>query len=273
MLRLTHIFIYPIKGCSGIALDQAELLGRGIKYDRRWMLVDESGNFISQRGFPELAMIDVSIDGGFLQVAYKDLKHQIPLQGTISDESVTVKVWDDYVSGFSTAEADHQWFSQILNKKVRLVAMLDQSKRPVDPRYAVDKTEEVSFADGYPFLVIGENALHTLNNKMAEESLKMDRFRPNLVFSGGEPHEEDLWQEFKVGDCHFYGVKPCARCQVTTIDQQTGAIGKEPLKTLSTYRKKGNKILFGQNCLLKSGRVIRIDDEITVLKRGISPIE
>lgn len=253
-------------------MDQAELQGRGIKYDRRWMLVDESGNFITQRSFPVLAMIKVSIEGEFLQVAFKERKHQIPLHTIAAGEPVEVKVWDDFVPGFPTAEADHQWFSDILNSNVRLVAMLDQSIRPVDPRYAVDKTEEVSFADGYPFLVIGENALHTLNSRIEGEPLKMDRFRPNLVFSGGEPHEEDSWEEFKIGNCDFYGVKPCARCQMTTIDQQTGVVGKEPLKTLSAYRKIGNKILFGQNCLLKSGDMIRIDDEITVLKRGESPI-
>ena len=272
MLRLSNIFIYPIKGCSGISLDRAELQDRGIKYDRRWMLVDESGEFISQRSFPELALIEVNIANEYLKLSYKDSNHWVHLHSAKRGDSIKVKVWNDYVTGFLTAEEDHQWFSEILKRKIRLVAMLDESVRPVDSRYAITKTEEVSFADGYPFLIIGESALGKLNSKINSEPLKMDRFRPNFVFSGGEPHEEDSWKEFKIGNNHFYGVKPCARCLVTTIDQQTGLAGKEPLKSLSGYRRKGNKILFGQNCLLKSGDTIKVNDEITILKRVEFPI-
>lgn len=271
MSRLTNIFVYPIKGCSGISLDHAELNERGIKYDRRWMLVDESGKFISQRSSPEMALIDLKIEGEFLIVSYKEYTHEVSLERK-AGQSINVTVWDDTVKAYLTSEQDNQWFSMALNKKVRLVAMLEDSIRPVDPRYAVSEKDEVSFADGYPFLIIGESSMEQLNTRIGGERLLMDRFRPNLVFEGGLPHEEDTWREFKIGDSQFYGVKPCARCQVTMINQQTGAQGKEPLETLSGYRKIGNKILFGQNCLLKSGASISVNDEIVVQKTGNSPI-
>ena len=243
------------------------MLDRGLKYDRRWMLVDADGRFISQRSHPQLALIETSISSDYLHVSYLGDQHKIPLAAT-NGEQRDVIVWDDTLNAYVADTNDSRWFSEVLNMEVTLVSMQQDSRRPVDPRYAVSHEEEVSFADGYPFLIIGRASMDLLNEKLVGEPLLIDRFRPNLVFDGGKAHEEDTWQSFSVGSVDFYGVKPCARCQVTTIDQQTGVSGKEPLKSLARYRRKGNKILFGQNCLMKKSGVIKVGDRIEVTRRG-----
>lgn len=267
MYKLTNIFIYPIKGCAGISLDSAEILDRGIRYDRRWMLVDSEGKFISQRTHPKLALIETAISDDWLFVSFEDETHQIPLNASYSAHR-QVTVWDDTLKAYAADSTDNDWFSRQLGIPVTLVAMQEDSKRLVDPRYAVSGQEEVSFADGYPYLIIGEPSLEMLNRKVGGETLLIDRFRPNLVFEGGTAHDEDRWRSFVIGEVGFYGVKPCARCQVTTINQQTGESGKEPLISLSRYRKQGNKVLFGQNCLSRAGGVIRVGDQISVEELG-----
>jgi len=111
--------------------------------------------------------------------------------------------------------------------------------------------QEVSFADGYPLLMISEESLSQLNEKLTHP-IKMDRFRANLIVKGGHPHIEDEYHDIQVGKVRLKALKPCSRCSVITIDQATTQKTKEPLATLSEYRKVGNKVLFGQNLILQS---------------------
>lgn len=271
MYTLSNIFIYPIKGCAGISLESAEVLDRGLQYDRRWMLVDDSGQFISQRSHPQLALFETAIIDEWLFVSYEDDTHQVPLKD-VGEDHRQVVVWDDTLKAYIANAEDSKWFSDRLGMTVTLVSMHKDSHRPVDPRFSVSQKEEVSFADGYPFLILGHASMNLLNEKVTGEALLIDRFRPNLVFEGGTPHVEDTWRSFSVGEVAFHGVKPCARCQVTTINQQTGAQGKEPLLSLAKYRKLGNKVLFGQNCLLETGGTIKVGDQIVVATQGEPPL-
>ena len=175
-----------------------------------------------------------------------------------------VTIWDDcceaqHVSG----EAD-KWFSEKLDFSCRLVYMPESTKRKVDSSYAIDN-DITSFADDYHILLIGEASLQDLNSRL-EKPLPMNRFRPNFVMEGGMPYEEDTMEQFSINDINFYGVKLCSRCIVTTTDQETGIAGKEPLKTLATYRGFNNKVLFGQNVLCGGEGMIKIGDEIRVVK-------
>ena len=157
------------------------------------------------------------------------------------------------------------WFSQFLETNCRLVLMAEEANCKVNFFYAVHKTDLVSFADGYPFLLIGESSLSDLNARL-EKKLPMNRFRPNFVFTRGEAFEEDTWREFKIGDVPFVGVKPCDRCVMTTVDQEKGVIsGKDPLKTLAKYRNFGNKVLFGQNLIGLGLGTVRVGDAVRVL--------
>ncbi|NVJ84886.1 MAG: MOSC domain-containing protein [Algoriphagus sp.] len=262
LLIIKDIYIYPIKSLGGIRLEEAMVEEKGFRYDRRWMLIDEEGVFVSQRSFPALALLQVALAPEGLSVFHKqNAKKSILIPYNLeSDEAVSVVVWDDTMTAKLVDAKFNRWFSEFLGKEVRLVIMPDSTRRLVSPKYAINK-EAVSFADGMPYLLIGQESLNDLNRKL-EEPVSMDRFRPNLVFSGGEAFQEDSLKKIKIGAVEFQIVKPCARCVMTTVDQETGEIGKEPLRTLSSYRTKANKVLFGQNMVALGEGVVRIGDAL-----------
>jgi uncharacterized protein YcbX len=261
MLSLSEIYIYPIKSLAGISLQASLVEERGLKYDRRWVLVNESNSFFTQREFPEMALIKVAIGENGLQLQHKTKNAEllvVPFDFEHKENS-NVVIWKDTVKGeFYNNEID-QWFSDILKIKCRLAKMPESTKRLVDRDYAENKI--VSFADGYPFLIIGQSSLDDLNSRM-EIQLPMNRFRPNFVFTGGKPFEEDSWKTFNIGKVIFRAVKPCARCVITTTDQETAQRAHEPLLTLSKYRRADNKVLFGMNLVCESTGEVRIGDKI-----------
>lgn len=261
---LSAIYIYPVKSLGGISVHAAMVEDRGLQHDRRWMLVDENGMFISQRKHFELSLLELSISNDYLVVKHKTdpmLEINFGIEEHIGG-LIPVTVWDDSTVGYEVSHVVSAWFSDFMRMKVRLVRMADEARRLVDTKYASDK-EIVSFADGYPCLLIGQSSLDSLNEKL-DTPILMDRFRPNFVFTGGEAHVEDNFGDFLLGETMFHAVKPCARCVLTTIDQQTGVRGAEPLKTLATYRKVGNKIMFGQNLIHKGNGLVRVGDELFV---------
>lgn len=261
-LVIQDLYVYPIKSLAGIRLTEAKVEERGFEYDRRWMLIDEFGQFVSQRTFPLMAMLRVEIGADSLSVYHiskpSELIH-IPFDEE-GEEISSVIVWDDEMPAQLVSTEIDDWFSDILKMKVRLVKMPLTTERKVDPRYAVNG-ESVSFADGMPYLLIGQKSLSNLNSRL-EVPVPMNRFRPNIVFSGGEPFLEDSWKKIQIGELDFQVIKPCARCVMTTIDQETTFKGTEPLKTLASYRKVGNKILFGQNMVALSTGFIKVGDEL-----------
>jgi uncharacterized protein YcbX len=266
MLQISELYIYPIKSLAGISVTEALVTPTGFEHDRRWMLVDESNMFISQREAPQMARMKVTIEDYGLKITYKGDHLSIPFDTPSSPLGGrgAVTIWDDTcIAEYVSKEAD-EWFSTMLEINCRLVFLPDDTKRVVDQRYA-PQDAITSFADAYPFLIIGQASLDDLNSRLSVP-LPMNRFRPNIVFTGGKPFEEDMMACFTIGDIEFYGVKLCARCTITTIDQSTAARGKEPLKTLAAYRQKANKILFGQNLVHKGGGIVKIGDTIEVLK-------
>lgn len=265
MLIVSGLYIYPVKSLGGIAVNEATLTDFGFKHDRRWMLVDENNRFITQREVAAMAFLKVSIHtGGLLvqNISKTNTSFIIPFQ-TDETETIMVTVWSDRCRAqWVSTEAD-VWFTEQLGIACRLVYMPDNTRRYVDGRYAHNK-EITSFSDGYPLLLIGQASLDDLNSRLSAP-LPMNRFRPNVVFTGGYPFQEDDMKQFSIGNITFFGVKPCARCVVTTIDQQTAEKAKEPLKTLSTYRSRNNKIYFGQNLLFNGSGIVRIGDTISLL--------
>jgi len=264
MLTLSEINIYPVKSLGGISLQISKVEERGLKHDRRWVLVDESNTFFTQRDFPEMALINVSIesDGLKLQHKTKNIEPLFFLFEFEHSKTDKVAIWDDIVTGEFYNNQIDDWFSEILGIKCHLVKMPETTKRVVDTTYAKHKT--VSFADGYPFLIIGQASLDDLNSRM-DTPLPMNRFRTNFVFTGGEPFEEDSWKKFKLGDVIFEAMKPCARCVITTTDQETAERLHEPLLTLSKYRKIDNKVRFGMNLVCDLTGEIKVGDKIELL--------
>jgi uncharacterized protein YcbX len=263
MLQVSELFIYPIKSLGGIAVQNAVVTSRGLQHDRRWMLVNEHGHFITQREFPQMALLKATVENDGIAV-----HHQLNGSLLIPFDSERkplqqFAVWDDTCMAQYVNEDFDQWFSEALSLKCRLVYMPDDSEREVDQRYAKPGMI-TSFADAYPFLLIGQASLDDLNKRMMLP-LSMNRFRPNIVFTGGEGYSEDLMNQITIAGVTFYGTKLCARCVLTTIDQQTALKAKEPLKTLASYRMKNNKIMFGQNLVHENTGIISVGDELKVL--------
>jgi uncharacterized protein YcbX len=265
-LVLSQIWIYPIKSLGGVALNSSKVLQKGLQHDRRWMLVDEHGVFMTQRLYPEMALFKISLHHNHLTIFFKKPGHEthpsitFAIDDKPSQPSLLVKIWDDVVNVHEVDEKLSQWFSTHLMRKCKLVSFPENNSRPVDPVYKVND-EHVSLADAFPFLIIGVQTLDDLNSKLTIP-LPMDRFRPNFVFTGGVPYEEDTWRNFTIGKNRFVSVKPCARCVLTTVDQHTAEKGVEPLATLSTYRKRDNKIYFGQNLVAIDHLDVTVGDQI-----------
>ena len=265
-MHLSEINIYPIKSLKGISLTEAKIEARGLSFDRRWMLVDEHNKFITQHEFPKMATLKVEIHSDHLRVLNGRDKVDVPFEA-YGDAKARVTVWGSTVKADVYQPVVSHWFSERLGLKCKLVRMPETTNRIVNPVYAVRKYEDtVSFADGYPFLLIGQASLDDLNSRLAE-ALPMNRFRPNFVIEGAEPFEEDNWKKIRIGETVFYVVKPCERCIIPTIDQVKGIKGKEPLTTLNTYRNFKGKVLFGQNLIAeKPDATIRIGDEVEIIE-------
>ncbi|PRY88931.1 MOSC domain-containing protein [Mongoliibacter ruber] len=261
-MKLQDIYIYPIKSLGGIRLESWTLEERGFTHDRRWMLVDEHGKFMSQRSLHKMALLQVTLGENGLKVTDKtnaDRYLFIPFESE-AEGKISVQIWEDEVEAELLDKKYGAWFSDFLEVSARLVRMPLSAQRRLKPKYAVNG-ESVSFADGMPYLLIGQASLDDLNGRLMDP-VGMERFRPNLVFSGNTAFEEDEWDTVKIGDAEFKITKPCARCVMTTVDQNTGSKGKEPLKTLAKYRTMDNKVMFGQNMLLLSGSRVQLGDSL-----------
>jgi uncharacterized protein YcbX len=285
-LSLSEITIYPIKSCRGISLQSASLEPRGLQYDRRWMLVDDDGMFITQRALPRMALIAPRIGDENLEIEAPDMEPLLVPLTTRTQHTDPVQVWDDSVEAVSLGDEASKWFSEFLGVHCKLVAMTENSVRYIDEEYAPNRAqarlssksvgeqarlsstsvgEQVSFADGFPLLLISHASLADLNARLPKP-LPMNRFRPNLVVKGCAAFAEDSWKEISIGGIRLRVVKPCARCVITTTDQRTGARDVEPLRTLATYRLRDNKVLFGQNVIPIDVGTLSVGDEVRILR-------
>ena len=264
MIRLSSIHIYPCKGLAGISVPQVEIDDFGPKHDRRWMLVDENNDFLTQRQQPQMVLIRPEIRGNTL---FLEAPGHPPLEMPLIPESgaeVDVCIFGKKCSAWETSEAAGKWFSNFLERPSRPVFMPDSIRREVDPDYAAFPSR-TSFTDGFPFLLIGEASLDDLNGRL-EQPVQMRRFRPNLVINGSEAFVEDRMKRVKIGELSFQVAKPCGRCRVTTVNPETGEFsGKDPLKTLASYRRQNGEALFGQNLIHEHQGLLQVGDELQIL--------
>ncbi len=277
-IQVVGLFTYPVKGMQGVSHRGAvNVNARGLNLDRRFMLVDPSGRFITQRECPELASHWVLIEGGgrpYLKIHCERWASLVQMPGVFrweEGERISVTVWDDTVEAIVQDDEANQFLSRSLGRPVRLVYIPDSTVRPSRKQRA--DTEQVlnGFADGFPFLLTSEESLAALNAKIdSEMKIGMDRFRPNIVVRGcTDAFEEESWRVFRIGDVTFYGMKRCARCIVTTTDQKTGVrMGKEPLKALAAHRRFGNDVCFGMNLNHANTGSIHVGDEVEIIERG-----
>jgi hypothetical protein len=259
-LKLLSISVYPIKSLAGITLEQSNALVTGLQWDRNWLLVDEGGKQITQRQFPKLALLQPELSNTHLSISAKSKTEyrcdiRLDEKGT---EPIKVKVWDDVCTGMHLSEFYDEFFTDYLKfpcKLVRMPTIPDRWVRAKNQPHEIP----VSFADGYPYLIISDQSLNFLNNKLGD-GVEMRRFRPNLVLQMEEAHQEDQLDEFALGSALFKMIKPCGRCMITTINPETAEKGREPLLTLNTYRRQHGQVNFGFNAIcIDSGKITKGD--------------
>ena len=264
MITLSSLIYYPIKACRGIEVESSQVERMGLQHDRRMMLTTPEGEFLTQREYPRLALVTPTLKDDTLDLSapeFDSLRLNIQTTGT----SHPVNIWKSKgVAAIDQGEEAAQWFSDWLGVDVRLVHIADGFKRVVNEKYAVHDDDHTGFADGYPILLISEGSLQDLNSRL-ETQLPMNRFRPNIVVRGCDPFAEDTWNRIQIGDVKVAVVKPCARCEVTTIDKVTLERSKEPLKTLGKYRKHKLGAIFGQNVIPLNGGSLRLGMNVEVL--------
>jgi uncharacterized protein len=263
-VKLTGLFVYPVKGARGISLREVDVDARGLAHDRRFMVVDASGAYVTQRGAPRLALLETEIDGDDLLLRAAGGAARLPLSPRGTRRPVVV--WDDTCDAVDCGDDAARVVTALIGSPSRLVHMPDDVVRPVDPAFAAPG-DRVGFADGFPILVTTEASLRELNARL-ERPVPMDRFRPNLVLDGEGPFDEDLHTALRVGSIDMRMPKRCARCVVTTVDQATAEVSKEPLRTLATFRTADKGVYFGQNAIPDASGVLRVGDEATFGRVG-----
>ncbi|MEM8612645.1 MAG: MOSC domain-containing protein [Cyanobacteria bacterium P01_H01_bin.105] len=262
LIKLSGLNTYPIKSAAGIGLSQSQVTYRGLQYDRRWMVCDLNGKFLTQRKLPKMALIQVAVGDTLRLTTASDSDSSLELPAIpAAAEPMDVDVWGDHCTAWSMGDQAAQWLSDFLGLEAQLVYMPDSTQRPTD--HGRFKTPN-SFSDAYPFLLISEASLAELNSRL-EQPVPMNRFRPNLVVTGCEPFAEDAWHQLKIGSVIFDVAKACSRCSIPGVEQSTGEQGKEPLKTLATYRRWDHAIWFGQNLIAHSEGILRVGEQVEVL--------
>ena len=254
-----ELYIYPIKSLAGIPVQSAKAEEMGFENDRRWMLIDGKNQFITQRNHPNLSQFYPNIKEGKIEVSHHDNKHEFFISESLK-KPIFSTVWDDESKVVEVNKATSKWFSEALGFACKLVKILDKGDRK-HKSTKLNKTLNVSLADGYPYLLIGSESLDSLNEKL-EEKITIKRFRPNIVISTELAHEEDLFNTFQIGNVKFQNAKPCGRCAMINNNPMTGIMLKEPLKTLSAYRKVDNSVLFGTNVLCLNEGIIAVGDDL-----------
>ena len=274
---ITDLFLYPVKSCAGFRVDSADLWETGLFVDRLWMVVDETGQGLSQRTLPRMALIRTAIRFESLQLrAPGMLRLDIPIGGFDYDAAPrrTVRVGDDEVAAFEESELVNTWFSRFLEQPVQLVRIDPDFRRVCDRRYTGDVEAITQFADGFPILVASRPALAGLNERLAAKGaapVGIERFRPNIVIDDIDAHGEDFLETLTAADYALQLVKPCARCAIVDVDPASAEVGTEPTETLMTYRldEAAGGITFGVNAIVTRGAdeaVVRVGD---VLEGGI----
>jgi uncharacterized protein YcbX len=267
--RVAELRIYPVKGLRGAAHEEVRIAPWGLEGDRRWMIVNAAGGFLSQREHPNMAPIRAENTGTGIRLrAAPGNLADVPLPGADA-EQLEVRIWHDTLAARAAGAAADGWLSEVLRTPCRLVYLSDTNNRLLDPKYA-RPGETVNFADGFPALLASLDSLANLNVHLAAP-IPVERFRPSIVVEGAPAGEEDCWRRIRIGEAVFRVAKPCDRCVVTTIDPETGhrSDNSEPLRTLRRLRRDRNGgVMFGQNLVPEIPGRIGVGDKVEVIARG-----
>lgn len=272
MISVSQLAIYPLKSCAQISLSTAQIDSFGLHLDRRWMVVDENGKFLTQRQLSRMCLIKPTLLETGIMLEAPEMEACRVDTNSLS-QSGRVSVWADQCDVLDCGDKAAKWLSKFLQTKCRLVYFPQSEFRQVDLNYA-NQGDGTAFSDGFPFLLLSEASLDDLNRRLMDadkQSIEMRRFRPNIVVSGCEAFAEDSWQRIQIGETILRIVKPCSRCIIPNIDPETGIRGDEPLQTLKTYRRYahpeiGHKIFFGQNVIAENRGQLEVNMPVSILE-------
>ncbi|MBK0391725.1 MOSC domain-containing protein [Ramlibacter algicola] len=271
--RIARLFVYPVKSCAGVEVPEALLTEAGLDLDRAWMVVDAAGVGVTQRELPRLALVRT-------QLKHHEVVLRAPgmlalhLQVDAVESPARVRVWDDEVPAWDMGDVAAQWFTDFLGQKLRLVRFEPEHRRLSNMKWTGGVEAPNQFSDGYPLLVLGEAALAQLNERLAARGhapVGIERFRPNIVLAGGEPHDEDRVGDFVVaadGAVRLRMVKPCVRCPIPDIDPVTAERGTSVSDALQGYRSDARMkgaVTFGMNAIVLEGdgQLLRVGQAVT----------
>nr|WP_294781202.1 MOSC N-terminal beta barrel domain-containing protein [uncultured Flavobacterium sp.] len=257
--RVTEIYIYPIKSLAGISLKSANAEEMGFENDRRWMLINAENVHVTQREYPSMSQFYPEILGDKIKITFEGETLEFSINEYL-ESPINSNVWDDKSEVFEVNNSASKWFSDKLGFECKLVKILNIGDRQHE-RSNSQEIYNVSLADAYPYLLIGTGSLDFLNEKLADK-ITIKRFRPNIVVSTINAHEEDDFKDFTIGGVQFKNIKPCGRCIMVNNDPQKGIVKKEPLKTLAKYRNVNNSVLFGTNIASLNSGIVRVGDEV-----------
>ena len=263
---VTHLYIYPIKSLGAVSLSESVMEKEGLRGDRRFMLVDAAGQFITQRTRPELTRFTLrESPGGFIvKDAETGLEKELTWEPALG-EWVPVEIWEDQLTAREVLEDWSAWFSTALSEELKLVRISSEKPRVMKAKYQTELAKNTSFADSLPLLLVSKGSYAALQERMVEPIDQL-RFRPNIIVSSSEPFVEDTWAELKIGEVSLSGAKPCARCPLVNVDPLTGESDKKLLKTLASFRTLNHKVYFGQQFVPISVGKIQVGIEVQVIQ-------
>jgi len=261
-ITISELYIHPLKSAASVSVKKAVIDKLGFEQDRRWMLVDANGDFLSQRQFPEMCLIDARANDDILSISVPGVD-AINVSAN-KDQIRQVVVWGDRCRAYDAGEVASEYLSNFLKTPCRLVCFPQDEKRQVDLAYA-KPGDLTGFSDGFPLLIISQASLNDLNKRL-DKPVSMTRFRPNIVVSGCEPYAEDSWKTILVGGIEMQVVKPCSRCSIPSVNPDTAVRSLEPVKTLREYRMKDSKIYFGQNVIANATGKLEIGMAVEISK-------
>ncbi len=262
-IKVSGLTIYPVKSLAHIDLSSSLIDSFGLSYDRRWMLVDHQNRYITQRQHARMCLIQTQLNAMQLTLSAPDMP-DIVITPASNPVQRQVTVWDDQCSAIDCGNNAADWLSQFLGITCRLVYFPDDEIRIVDQNYA-QAGDSTAFSDGFPILLISQSSLDDLNSRL-NSPVPMVRFRPNIVVSGCAPFAEDSWKKIRIGNVIFRLVKPCSRCVIPTINIDSAEKSPEPIRTLSTYRKRNNKVFFGQNVIAEGTGSLSLNMPVEILE-------
>jgi len=250
---ITGLFVYPVKSARGIARARVLLTPAGLEWDRQWMIVNTRGVFLSQRSHPQLARIVPELTPGALVLSFPGLPPlTVPLDA--GGARTAVRIWDDACVAIDQGSEAREWASSAVGEAVRLMRVAPGMGRVANPKFAGTTPAPIGFPDGYPILVCNQASLEDLNTRLPEP-IPMERFRPNIVLTGLDPWAEDKIDTLEIGSITLRLVKPCTRCTIPSIDQQSGEPSTDPAPALKQFRFSNalRGVMFGENAVVAAG--------------------